>query len=272
MEPASNRTLANCSTRPRRGVPGTSRRTAYEWVSQIGDPAAALRALGSFPGFIRDLRRYRRLTDRKVRWRDTIPRLSDATGSTPFDPQYFYMTAWTAKQIVDGGASFHVDVGGPVSLAACLAAMVPTAFVDYRPLEAQLPWLFSVAGDLLHLPLKDGSVDSLSCLHVAEHVGLGRYGDPLDPEGTRKACVELQRVLAPDGTLLFAAPVSDRETHHFNAHRVHRVEDVIGMFPELKVAELTLVDDDGALRTNITPEQVPPLTYGCGLFRLERAG
>jgi hypothetical protein len=42
---------------------------------------------------------------------------------------------------------------------------------------------------------------SLSGLHVAEHIGLGRYAAPLKPHGTRQACVDSQRVLAPAGNL-----------------------------------------------------------------------
>ncbi len=33
-------------------------------------------------------------------------------------------------------------------------------------------------------------------MHVVEHVGLGRYGDPLDPDGDLKAIAELKRVTA----------------------------------------------------------------------------
>jgi hypothetical protein len=33
-------------------------------------------------------------------------------------------------------------------------------------------------------------------MHVVEHVGLGRYGDALDPKGDARACAELARVLA----------------------------------------------------------------------------
>jgi len=44
-------------------------------------------------------------------------------------------------------------------------------------------------------------------MNVVEHVGLGRYGEPLDPEGDIKAMRELRRVLAPGGSLLFVVPV-----------------------------------------------------------------
>ncbi len=43
------------------------------------------------------------------------------------------------------------------------------------------------------------SVESLSCKHVIEHIGLGRYGDVLDPGGDLKAISELKRALAVGG-------------------------------------------------------------------------
>src|SRR2546430_12288402 len=52
---------------------------------------------------------------------------------------------------------------------------------------------------LFRSPFGDLELSSVSCLHVAEHIGLGRYGDAIDPLGTRKAIGELARVLAVDG-------------------------------------------------------------------------
>ena len=83
-----------------------------------------------------------------------------------------------------------------------ISGSVPTIFVDYRPLEVRLPGLTCVAGTIEQLPFADVSLRSLSCLHVIEHIGLGRYGDSLDPDGSRKAAVELQRVVAVGGETL----------------------------------------------------------------------
>ncbi len=49
--------------------------------------------------------------------------------------------------------------------------------------------------NILDLPFKGNSVESLSCMHVVEHIGLGRYGDPMDPEGDIEAIKELKRVV-----------------------------------------------------------------------------
>lgn len=84
---------------------------------------------------------------------------------------------------------------------------MPIEFCDYRPANLSLSNLSSLPGDLLTLPFSDNSVHSLSSMHVDEHVGLGRYGNPLDTDGDLKAIGELKRVLANGGTLLFVVPV-----------------------------------------------------------------
>ena len=53
-----------------------------------------------------------------------------------------------------------------------------------------------------------------------EHDGLGRYGDPLDPEGDLKAMAYMRdRVVKPGGALLLAMP-SGGDFIEFNAHRI----------------------------------------------------
>ena len=82
-----------------------------------------------------------------------------------------------------------------------------------------------VQGDMCRLDgFETGSVDSLSCLHTIEHVGLGRYGDPIDPEGWVVAVRELARILAPGGRLYLGTPIG-RERVCFNSERVFLAED-----------------------------------------------
>ena len=71
-----------------------------------------------------------------------------------------------------------------------------------------------------------GSVDSLSCLHTIEHVGLGRYGDPVDPEGWVVAVRELARILAPGGRLYLGTPIG-RERVCFNSERVFSPKTIL---------------------------------------------
>ncbi len=80
-----------------------------------------------------------------------------------------------------GRPARHVDVGSRVDLVGFLTAITEVTFVDIRPLEVDIEGLTPIAGSVLDLPFEDGALESVSCLHVAEHIGLGRYGDPLDP-------------------------------------------------------------------------------------------
>jgi SAM-dependent methyltransferase len=102
-------------------------------------------------------------------------------------------------------------------------------------------------------------------MHTIEHVGLGRYGDPLDPEGDLKAISELKRVLKPGGDLLFVTPVG-KPTIAFNAHRIYSYEQVRDFFSPLELKEFSLVPDSGGLLVNADPALVAAQAYGCGCF------
>lgn len=197
------------------------------------------------------------------------PCLGDWSTYTPFDPHYFYQGAWLGRKVRESGGRKHVDVGSSVLTMSVLSAWVDTVFVDYRPLAATLSGLSTVAGDILQLPFPDNAVQSLSCLHVIEHIGLGRYGDPIDPAGSMKAAVELQRVLQPGGRFFLSLPVGC-ERVCFNAHRVHSPESVIKLFGQLRLVEFSYVDDAGQFIENRTPSSASDLNYGCGLFMFEK--
>jgi hypothetical protein len=115
------------------------------------------------------------------------------------------------------------------------------------------------------MPYADNSLESLSCLHVAEHIGLGRYGDPLDPLGTRKAAAELTRCLAKGGNLFFALPVG-RSRICFNAHRIHSPKTIIDYFNKLKLVELSGTTDDKRFIENIDINILENSKYACGMF------
>ena len=203
-----------------------------------------------------------------LRWSDRWPILGEWTKETGFDTHYTYHPAWAARILAETRPAEHVDISSSVYFAAMVSAFVRLRFYDYRPANLRLSGLTCDRADLLALPFADGSLPSLSCMHVVEHVGLGRYCDPVDAEGDRKAMRELARVLAPGGDLLFVVPVG-RERVEFNAHRVYSYERVVAGFEGLELVRLDLIPDDARAAGMIggaTPAQVNAQELGCGCF------
>lgn len=248
---------------------GTLERLLRAWVLPFLDPRR-LASVVRLPRYFAELRAYRRrAAAERVALADAYPCLTDRSAQTPFDPHYFYQGAWLARELAAARPPRHVDVGSSVVLVSTVSALVPTVFVDYRPLPVALPGLECIAGDVCRLPFADGTVASLSCLHVIEHVGLGRYGDPLDPEGSAKAARELARVLSPGGRLYLSVPVG-RARVCFNAHRVFDPRGLPQLFSRLRVAGFSFVDDAGAFHRDRDPAVAAANDYGCGMYVLTK--
>ncbi len=242
-------------------------------------PIRSLRRLRDHLRFLGDYRAFRDQQLRAgaaamppLRWKERYPVLGEWTTETSFEPHYTYHPAWAARVLAQTRPLEHVDISSSVAFAAMVSAFVPLRFYDYRPANLKLSGLTCDRADLLALPFADGSIPSLSCMHVVEHVGLGRYGDPVDAEGDRKAMRELARVVAPGGDLLFVVPVG-RERVAFNAHRVYSCERVLRAFAGFDLVRLDLIPDDAraaGMIEDATPAQVNAQRLGCGCFWFKR--
>jgi SAM-dependent methyltransferase len=247
------------------GGAAVARQTAYHYVDAVVPRMQVRAALRAYPGYLRDRRAYERLSGERLRRTLDNPQLLDRTDTTPVDPHYTHQDAWAAREVFRERPDRHVDVGSRFTFVVGLTAFVEVTFVDLRPVTLRIPGLEIRAGTVLDLPFDDASVESLSCLHVAEHIGLGRYGDPLDPDGTMKAARELERVVRPGGRLYFALPVGQPRTE-FNAHRVHDPAAVPGFFPRLRLAAFSGVDDSGRWRETLEPRDLAEARWGCGFY------
>jgi len=207
-----------------------------------------------------------------MKWEDCWPCLNDKTATTAFDRHYIYHTAWAARVLTDINPVFHVDISSSLYFVAIASAFVPIKFYDYRPVNLSLKNLSAGEANLSALPFANKSIASLSCMHVVEHIGLGRYGDPLDPEGDLKAIAELTRVLAVGGHLLFVVPIG-KPRIVFNAHRIYSYDQIIEYFADLKLVEFALIPDDPTVQGLVSeaPREMANIqNYGCGCFWFRR--
>jgi SAM-dependent methyltransferase len=183
---------------------------------------------------------------------------------------YFYQDFWAARKVRESGVTEHVDIASRVDgFVAHCALFTKVVYVDIRPIATRIPTIIPKVGDLVALPFPDESVASLSCLSVAEHVGLGRYGDPLDPDGSIKAFKELQRILAPGGQLYLSVPIG-RERVCFNAHRIFAPSRVPHMMDQLRMVDFAAVSMAGDLLEQVKPDDFANEVFICGLFHFTR--
>jgi SAM-dependent methyltransferase len=198
------------------------------------------------------------------------PILGDNGKEYGADPHYLFMGLWAFKKIVKAAPSVHVDIGGDITMLTYLSNFVNVEHRDIRQCRTSCAEYKFVRDDITRLSMVGGTVKSLSCLHVAEHIGLGRYGDTVDPSGFVKACRELKRVLAPGGTLYFAVPVCSDGRVIFNAHRVLAPNHVVDCMAGLDLVSSAYIGANGAFSYCSTLEMMYQESEGCGLFEFKK--
>jgi hypothetical protein len=203
-------------------------------------------------------------------WSDTNPCLKDAIPTTPFEPHYTYHPAWASRILAKTKPEKHIDIASSTQFIVVASAFVPIEFYDYRPAPLSLSGLECEKGDLTALPFSDNSINSLSCMHVVEHIGLGRYGDPIDPQGDIKAMSELSRVVAKGGQLLFVVPIGGKAKIEFNAHRIYTYDIIINAFSNLKLENFALITDAQTYNDNSNKEESDKQKWGCGCFHFRK--
>ena len=217
------------------------------------------KSLGNYPDF-KISRNYFCLTDR-----------NEAGGSLP--KHYFRQDLYFAQKIFENQPLKHVDIGSRIDgFVAHLASFMEVEEVDVRPLESTIKNVRFVQADLMdsNFHLKN-DCQSVSCLHVIEHLGLGRYGDTIDANGHLKGLDTIYRLLQPGGYFYFSVPIGNQRIE-YNAHRVFSVDYLLNYFSsKYELLTFSYLDDNDVLHENIDPKnETIRCRYGCGLFILKK--
>jgi len=187
------------------------------------------------------------------------------------DPHYFNQDIMVAQQIFRKNPVRHVDIGSRLDgFIAHVASFRPIEVFDFRPLQTEIPNIIFRQADLMRLdPTLEHCCDSLSSLHVIEHFGLGRYGDPIDPQGHRKGFLNLTKMVKPGGTFYLSFPVG-RSRVDYNSCRIFDPQEVFDWpgAETLDLEQFSFVDDAGRVYRESQPEVAVKmnLNYGCGIY------
>jgi hypothetical protein len=236
------------------------------------------RTVVGFIYFVKDSFFYSKINNSifRIKFMDLYPCLTDRFSQAGSIPRhYFLQDLWAASKVYNSHVQCHYDVGSRLDgfIAHCLSFCKVVMF-DVRDLNILVNNLeFQKADFSGKTNIPESSIPSLSSLHAIEHFGLGRYGDPINPNGYCDAINEFIRIVVPGGDIYVSVPVGKRRLV-YNAHRIFDPFDIVELFEGCMLVEFSVIDDDGVMIHNTNPEdyKYKALDYGCGLYHFKKNG
>lgn len=148
------------------------------------------------------------------------------------DSWYGAAREFAASHLIDGKGKWCLVIGSPIpELKQLHTNGWETVYVDVRTPPVGIGR--SLIADATNLPNGDGYYDAVSSTCVVCHAGLGRYGDPIKPNGDVLMMREIFRVLKPGGlaAIMFgpATPQMKQSVVYGNVHRIYEPEEAYQM-------------------------------------------
>lgn len=194
--------------------------------------------------------------------------------------EYFWQELLVARAIYAAKPVTHVNIGSRVdSFVAHVVSFREIEVMDVRPSTTAIPGIGFRQLDLMDSttlpsgPLRGGGYcDSLSCLHALEHFGLGRYGDPVNPQGYQQGIANMASLVRPGGRFYLSTPIG-QERVKFNVNWVLDPRSInCATNSGLKLTEITVITPaHGAQETPFDDKALDDVTtqrYQLGLFTL----
>ena len=179
--------------------------------------------------------------------------------------QYFHQDLVVASYVYKASPQRHIDIGSRIDgFVAHVASFRDIEYMDIRELQPSEHERikFIQANIMKDNPSYHEVADSISCLHAIEHFGLGRYGDPICPNGHTIGFTNIVRMLKDGGTLYVSFPIGTSTRVEFNAQRVFHPREIFAWagHENLELVQFDYVDDAGRLHQSFPlMDRLPPV-------------
>ncbi len=141
------------------------------------------------------------------------------------ETKYYGLTdTYLYKAIEDTIGYFHGKTVGVIGSVTPWYESIVLAYggrpvsIDYNKIHSLYPHLTTLT--VQEYDQNPIQFDFLLSISSFEHDGLGRYGDPLNPNGDKEAMEKAKKMLKPGGLLYLAVPIG-KDYIIWNAHRVY---------------------------------------------------
>lgn len=227
--------------------------------------------------FVIDYIRYKKQDNGKfpINFYPILNERTDQSGT--ISGHYFHQDLLVSQLIFKHNPVVHIDIGSRVDgFIAHVASFRKIVVLDIREQDVQIDNIEFKQANMMNLDQElYNSCDSLSSLHVLEHFGLGRYGDPIDVNGYIDGFNNMSVMLKEGGKFYLSVPIG-RQRVEFNAHRIFSIKTILDLCKkEFVLDSFSYVDDIGNLHKNIqlSDENIENsfnCKYGCGIFELTK--
>lgn len=159
----------------------------------------------------------------------------------------FFQDLWAARHIYRSNIKHVHDIGSRFDglIAHLLAMEVRVTMLDIRPFDRHIEGIDYIQTDAMDMSnIPDNSIETLTAICSLEHFGLGRYSDPIDYDGWKKALRAIRHKMKIGGKFYMSVPVGD-ERVRFHAYRVfHPMTIVNELLPDMVLDEFSYIDSE----------------------------
>lgn len=245
------------------------------FLSQLGIDILKIKYLKNYPRFIKGKKEWISQGGKIDKNAMYLSDFDDQSGIAKGD--YFHQDLLVANFIYKNNPKRHVDVGSRIDgFVAHVASFRSIEVLDIRKLESSEHKNIKFIQSDLMSPKNLGEVDSLSCLHVIEHFGLGRYGDKIDIDGHNKGITNLVNLLSKGGYFYISFPIGEKDKVYFNANRVFDVNTIFNhssIKKNMQLIRFDFIDQDGNLNLNKKIQEFSIKTnknHCCGIYTFKK--
>jgi hypothetical protein len=228
-------------------------------VTQLGfNWRRCVASISGLPKFIRDYFIF--LREFRVPY-SLQPCLSDhVEGAGGGYGEYFWQDLYVSQEIFINKPFRHLDIGSRLDgFVAHVASFREIDVIDIRKIDSKIPSVFFSQIDISDSKEMEQfssahKWDSISCLHVLEHIGLGRYGDKINPLGYKNALKNIANLLSVGGVLYLSTPIGS-EKIMFNANWIFDARTLLDLLElhGLKCFEvLKVVDNNSPIKVEFS--------------------
>ena len=183
----------------------------------------------------------------------------------------FHADLLTSQKVFKKNPIKHLDIGSRIDgVVAQIASFRKLDVCDIRDVDIKPHENINfINKDLfdINVSSEEEKYDSISSIGCVAHIGLGRYGDKIDPDGHKKGIKKLSDLSKTHSTIYTQAPVGKKGIE-FNAHRIFDPNELIEEFEiyNFKLQEFHLINDEGSLTLNAKLKDAKELNFGGGYF------